>query len=219
MTNRKALLVGASGLVGGFCLQELLKEERYGGVTALVRRPLQVSNPKLRQEVVDFSRPESFARTLEADDVFSCLGTTAAKTASREDYRRIDYGIPFCVARLAVESGAKRFLLVSSAGADARSRLFYSRIKGELDEAVSRLPFQAVHIFRPSFLLGERPESRPAEKLFLRLAALTTLVLHGPLRKYRAIPAASVAKAMVRAALGGGGVAIHEFDAILALGL
>ncbi len=212
-------MLGATGLIGGLCLDELLKEDRYGGVIALVRRPLGLSHDKLREVVVDFSRPESYSG-LRCDDVFSCLGTTTARTPSRQDYRRVDFDIPLAVARAALERGASRLLLVTSVGADAKSSVFYTRLKGELEEAASALPFEAVHIFRPSFLLGDRDEKRPAEKIFLKIIPFLDPLFLGPARVYRSIPAAVVAKAMVRAALEGApGVAVHQYDAIRALGL
>jgi uncharacterized protein YbjT (DUF2867 family) len=220
MEQRRALIIGASGLVGGLCLRELLEEERYAEVLALGRWPLTISHPKLLQSVVDFSRPESWTDAVKAEDVFSCLGTTTAKSASREEYRRIDLGIPLELAKLASSCGAKRFLLVSSVGADAKSSFFYPRLKGELEDSVSKLPFEAAHIFRPSFLLGARKESRPLEGLFLKAAPLFSPFLLGPARKYRAVEAATVARAMIRAALSDAkGVSIHEYDAIRALGL
>jgi uncharacterized protein YbjT (DUF2867 family) len=219
LSARTALLLGGSGLVGGFCLRALLEEDAYGRVISLGRRSLATEHPKLTQVVARFERPESFAEAARSDDVFSCLGTTSRKTPSRADYRRIDFDIPLAVARLALKRGAKRLMLVSSAGADARSPFFYPRLKGELDEAVSALGFEAVHIMRPSFLLGVRGESRPGEAAALALLPPLSPLFIGPLRRYRPISAETVGRAIVRAALGTRtGAMIHEFDSIEALG-
>ena len=202
-------------MVGGLCLAELLEDAGYGRVIVLARRPLTSEHPKLTQHVVDFARPDGFADKVEADDVFSCVGTTRGKAQSEADYRRIDFDIPLNVARLAAARGAKQFLLVSSVGADAGSRVFYTRLKGELEDSVSALPFEAAHLFRPSFLLGERGEDRPAERVMLRLSALLSALMVGPLRRWRAVPGKTVAKAMVAAALSGQrGRRVYEFDAI-----
>lgn len=210
---RTALLLGASGLVGGHVLRRLLADEAYERVTTLVRRPLGLDHPKLDERVSDFDR------VVLADDVFSCLGTTSRKTPSQEDYRRVDFDLPLAVARRAAEHGAKRLLLVSSVGADARSSAFYLRLKGELDEAAAALPFEAVHLFRPSFLIGERAERRPGEAVMVALAPLFSGLLFGPLRKYRALRAETVANAMVRAALSdSSGLQLYEFDRIQTLG-
>lgn len=213
-------MLGATGLIGQQCLQELLKEDAYAEVVSLGRRDLPLKHPKLRQHAVDFNRPDTFADLTKADDVFSCIGTTKRKTPSETDYRKIDFDIPLAVAKLAVKNGAKRLLVVSSVGADPKSSVFYTRLKGELEQALSQLSFEAGHLFRPSFLLGNRAESRPAEALMLGVLPLLSPLLIGPLRPYRAIKAETVAKAMVRAALiGTPGVQFHEFDSIASLGL
>ena len=203
-------------MVGGFCLKELLQGKHYARVKILVRRPLDLRHPKLEQHIVDFDRRETFENLLAADDAFSCLGTTRAKTSSRELYRSIDFDIPCKIARLAIERGAKRLSIVSSVGADPKSPFFYPRLKGEIDQEVARLPFEAVHIFRPSLLLGRRDESRLTEKLMQRAAPLYAWLCVGPWRRYRPIRAEAVAQAMVRAALSDeGGVQIHEFSRIM----
>jgi uncharacterized protein YbjT (DUF2867 family) len=215
---KTALIVGATGLIGGLCLPLLLAEERYERVVVLTRSPLALDHPKLSAHVVDFDRPESYQDFAKADDVFSCVGTTRAKTPSREDYRKIDFGIPVAVAKYTLERGARRVLLVSSVGADPKSRLFYPRLKGEVEEAVSKLPFEAAHIFRPSLLLGRRNDSRPGEGAMIRLSPLYSWLFAGPFRKSHPIQAEEVARAMVRAAQSDArGIHIHEYDSILRL--
>lgn len=210
--------MGASGLVGGLCLQELLEEERYGRVTVLTRRPLNIKQEKLEQHVVDFDRLDSFQDLIVADHVYSCLGTTRSKALSEADYRRIDLDIPREIAAVAAGRGARQLILVSSAGADARATAFYPRLKGEIEEAVAALPFKAVHIFRPSLLLGGRGERRPLEALAQAAEPLYSWLMAGPLRRYKPISASDVARAMVRAALAGGsGPRFYEFDAIRSL--
>jgi uncharacterized protein YbjT (DUF2867 family) len=217
--GRTALVLGATGLIGGLCLERLLADGAWSRVTAVVRRPTGRSHPRLAEVVVDFDRLEERADAFAVDDVFCCLGSTIRKAGSREAFYRIDHDYPVAAARLASARGAKQFLLVSSLGGDPRSRVFYNRMKGEVERDVSAVPFAGVAIFRPSLILGPRPERRTAEDIGQRLAPLVAPLLVGPLRKYRAIDSGAVARAMVRVAREGGrGVRVLESDEIAALG-
>jgi uncharacterized protein YbjT (DUF2867 family) len=213
-----ALVLGGSGLVGGFCLRALLEDPAYGQVILLGRRELAVpAHPRLTQKIVSFENLHAtdFAST---EDVFCALGTTIRKAGSQDAFRRVDYEFPLAAARQALQSGAKRFILVSSVGADPRSKNFYLRTKGELEQAVSSLGFQAVHIFRPSILLGKREEFRAGERVATVIAPALNLALIGGLRRYRAIQAATVGKAMVAAARQEeSGTKIYEYDQIVPL--
>jgi uncharacterized protein YbjT (DUF2867 family) len=209
--TRTALAAGATGLVGGHLLQQLLAEPAYARVVALGRRPLALTHPKLTQQTIDFDRLAESSDFPRADDVFCCLGTTIKTAGSRESFYRVDFTYVHELARAALARGATQFLLVSAIGANARSRVFYSRVKGEVEAAVERLPYQAVHIFRPSFLLGDRAEQPPGERIGIAVARVISPLLIGPLRKYRPVHAAHVARAMVQAALRGGrGVEVWE---------
>lgn len=213
-----ALLLGATGLVGGECLSLLLEEPRYATVFAPSRRPLG-AHPKLVGQSVDFETPPVLPAELAGGDVFCCLGTTIAKAGSPASFRRVDYDYVLALARRASERGMRQFVLVSSLGADPRSKLLYPRVKGEAERDIAALPFESVHLLRPSLLLGKRGESRPAEAAVQALAPLLSWVLVGPLRKYRPIGAVVVAKAMLRlAAQAAPGVQIIESDRLLTLG-
>ena len=198
MPTRTAIVAGATGLVGSHVLSLLIESPHYTGVTALVRRRLDREHPKLKQLVVDFDRLPPLP---EADDVFCALGTTIKKAGSREAFRRVDYEYPVAIARQAAEAGDAQFLLVSSVGADRHSSNFYLRTKGEVEDAIGALPFRGLHVFRPSFLIGERADSRPGERFGIAAARIVGPLLAGPLRKYRAIPAEAVARAMVESAV------------------
>ncbi|CAN5496835.1 oxidoreductase [soil metagenome] len=215
MNDRTALLLGATGLVGGHCLNFLLNDESYGRVSVLGRRPLEREHPKLEQHLVDFDRLEDSAERIRAQDVFCCLGTTIKKAGSQEAFRRVDFEYPLQSARIAARQEMERFLIVTAIGADPGSRIFYNRVKGEVEEAVRALPFESLVILRPSLLLGEREEMRPGERLAEpAMRALSPLML-GPARKYRPIEARKVAAAMVRLAKEGRqGVRIVESDEI-----
>lgn len=200
MAPRCALLAGATGLVGGHCLDLLLKSDRYTRVVTVGRRPAAREHPKLVQHVVDFDRLADSAALLAADDVFCCLGTTIRQAGSREAFRRVDIEYPASLARLAAEQGARQFLLVSAMGADADSRIFYNRVKGEAEAAVQRSFPHSVTIVRPSLLLGDRDELRPGEAIGKVAMQLAVPLMLGPLRKYRPVEARMVARAMLRLA-------------------
>ncbi|MCH7497861.1 MAG: oxidoreductase [Candidatus Marinimicrobia bacterium] len=197
---RSVLLLGATGLVGGHCLSQLLASPAFRRVTVLARRPGESAHPDLDWQVTDFDALEEHAACFAVDAVFCCLGTTRAKAGSATAFRRVDHDYPLASARLAAGQGAGQFLLVSALGANPRSRLLYSRTKGQLEAALRDLPLAAVHIFRPSFLMGERTESRPGERVGLALMRVVTPLLLGPLRRWRAIHAATLARAMLRRA-------------------
>ena len=196
MSGRAAIVAGASGLVGGHCLRRLLASGLYEQVVAFVRGPLAFTNKRLLQRTVDFDRLGRMSAFPRAQDVFCCLGTTMKKAGSEEAFRKVDYDYVVRLAETSLRSGAERFFLVSAVGADAKSKVFYSRVKGETEDAVSRLGFGRLYIFRPSFLVGSRPESRRGEKIGIAAARLVGGFLLGPARKYRPIKADAVARAM-----------------------
>lgn len=207
---KRALIAGATGLVGSYLLNLLLEDERYTKVIAVTRKPLGVSHNRLENIVTDFDRLDDVAVQLNADDVFCCLGTTLAKAGSQQNFRKVDFGYPVRLAQLTLQHGAKKWLLVSALGADASSRIFYNRVKGETEEAICKTGFETVHIFRPSLLLGPRNEPRAAEdaakwfyKIFNRLIPL----------RYKAIHAHTVARAMLHYAHDPAtGVFVHESE-------
>ncbi|MGB8955302.1 MAG: oxidoreductase [Tumebacillaceae bacterium] len=200
--TKSALLLGASGLVGSSLLRLLLEGADYEKVTVFVRRELKLEHPKLVQRVVDFERLGEFSAEFRVDDVFCCLGTTIRKAGSQEAFRKVDFTYPVECAKLAKAEGAERFLIITAMGANARSGIFYNRVKGEVEEALMGLHLPSLHIFRPSLLLGERAEMRVGESIGIKLAPVLGAVLVGPLRKYRAIEGRVVAKAMYRVAQG-----------------
>lgn len=215
-----ALIAGGSGLVGGFLLQELLAAPEYERVVAVARRPLEVEHPKLTQVTTEFAALRELSRPLRGDDAFCCLGTTIKKAGSREAFRAVDQGAVLAFAWAAQRGGAKRFFTVSSLGANTESRVFYNRVKGETEHALQVLGFDTLGIFRPSLLRGPRAEFRFGERVGELALALTRPLLIGGWRKYRAIDAEVVARAMLRASFGRGarGVLVYESDEIADLG-
>lgn len=191
------LLVGATGLVGRACLDLLLEDDAFERVVVITRRTLEgARSAKLEAHVVDFDHLDDHAALFRVDQIVCALGTTIKQAGSRERFRAVDYGYALKVAQLGLEQGARHFLLVSSLGADRRSRVLYSQVKGELETAVSALAYRSVSIVRPSVLLGERAEFRLGEEVAKRLAFLAFLVP----AKYKPIHARDVAAALVRLA-------------------
>ncbi|MFN7963592.1 MAG: oxidoreductase [Thermoanaerobaculia bacterium] len=215
----KAMVAGASGLVGGFLLEDLLAEPRYQQVLSLGRRQLGLNSPRLSERRVSFEELDSVTDLPAADHVFCCLGTTLARAGSKAAFRQVDFDFVLALGRLAVRIGARQFLVVSSMGADARSWFFYNRVKGEAEEALKALGFPGLQILRPSLLLGERQEKRPGERLAIQLSGPLGPLFLGPLRKAKPIPAATVARAMVAIALAApAGVHVFANDRLFDLG-
>lgn len=208
--EKTALLLGATGLVGGHLLQQLLESPHYSSVVAFNRRPLDKQHPKLRQEIIDFDHPDP--SKIKGDDLFCALGTTLAKAGSKEAQYRIDCTYPFEIGKIARQNGARQYLLVSSVGANANTSNFYLKTKGELEEKIRGLEFEHFVAARPSFLLGERKEFRPGEKIGIALANLFAPLIP---RRYRGIQAAKVARALIANANSGGkGSDVLESEAI-----
>lgn len=193
--GRTALLLGATGLIGSFLLKRLLESESYSTVSLWLRRPLAMPHARLQAKIIDFERLEQ--NPIGARDVYCCLGTTLRQAGSREAFRRVDFDYPVALARAAARDGAERLLVVSALGADAGSKLFYNRVKGEMEEAVSAAGVARTHFFRPSLLAGPRAQSRIGERMGLAVGA----VLGPLLGRYRPIHADLVAAAMLKAAL------------------
>ena len=216
--KKTALIAGASGLVGRHCLELLLAaDDRYERVVSIGRRELPLQHPRLEQHVVDFDDLAANKLWLIADDVYCCLGTTIGQAGSEAAFYKVDY--TYVVELAAVLSGnfAAQFLVISALGADAHARLFYNRVKGEMEAAVKATSFRAIHIFQPSLLLGERPNPRLGERVGGALLALLGPLMVGPLRPYRAIRARTVAQAMLDAARqDGGGTRTYRSDEIAA---
>lgn len=194
-----AVVAGATGLVGGHLVRQLVASGRYGRVVALVRRAVP-EMPGVTQQVVDFGALRGALNGFGGASVFCCLGTTIKKAGSQDAFRAVDFTAVTELAAEAERTGAAQWLSVSALGADAKSSVFYNRVKGEADASVMKHRVGHISIFRPSLLLGDRTESRPGEKVGMLLAPVFTPLLRGPLRAYRPITAEAVARAMVRQA-------------------
>lgn len=221
MSGRCALVAGGTGLVGQACLHALLDDVAYERVILLTRRDVSAAaspklmpwrfNPESIEDLLKLPQPPPIT------DIFCALGTTIRKAGSQEAFRRVDFELPLAVARFGLRWGAKSFVLCSSVGADAASRNFYLRTKGELERALQQMPFAALRILRPSILTGHREETRLAEAAGVWAGRLLQFAMAGPLRRYRPIAAQKVGRAMVSSVSGGAeppGTVVYEYDAI-----
>ena len=215
MHRKTAVVLGATGLIGQHLVQELLQNDFFSRVRILVRSPLALNHPKADVQVVNFNDEKDIAAKIDIGDViFCCVGTTRKKVkGNKTEYRKVDYDIPIITARLGVQHGFNQFLLVSMAGANPVAANFYLQLKGCIEEDVAALPFESIHIFRPSLLLGKREEFRPGERFARVVVKATAFLLIGAWRKYRPMQAADVAKSMVAAANKEiAGVHMYEYD-------
>lgn len=197
---KTAVVVGASGLVGSELVGLLLKDDRYDRVIVLVRRTLAIQHRKLEQEIVDFDKLDPITHYLAGVDVFCTLGTTIKKAGSKAAFIKVDRQYPYRLAELSKQQGASSFLIVTSLGANAQSSIFYSQVKGQLEVELQKLKLSRLHIFQPSFLLGERTEHRFVERIVGKLMTTIAFMFVGSLSKYRAIHVRTVAMAMIQAA-------------------
>jgi len=196
---KTAVMIGATGLVGSQLLIQLLDDERFGKVISFGRKKTGRSHPKLEEQVIDFDTPSSWSSLVKGDVAFSSLGTTLKQAGSQAAQKKVDYDYQLEFARAAAKNGVASYVLVSSGSADPKSRMFYTRIKGELDRDVQALGFARVRIMRPSLLGGVRREPRAGEKIgSVLLGAMNAI---GIARKYREIHGDVVARAMITAAL------------------
>lgn len=214
--NRKAVVAGATGLVGKELVKLLLNNPEYTAVTLIVRRPTGIAHPKLQEKIVDFNRLEQSDVDLTGADVFCTLGTTIKKAGSQEAFRLVDYEYPLAIGRMAKAQGAKQYLLITSMGANPASRTFYIRVKGEVEKELRDLGLSALHIFRPSLLLGTREEFRFGERISAVLSSILSPLFLGTLKKYKPVHAETVAGAMLLIAQKGtSGIHVYESNQIV----
>ena len=197
--KRTANIIGASGLVGQQLFSQLLEHPEFEKVRSFVRRPSGQSHPKLEEIVIDFDKPALWKHLVQGHVLFSTLGTTIKKAKTQPNQYLVDYTYQYKFAKAAAENGVGTYVLVSSMGANRKSSFFYSRMKGELEEAVSKLRFKRLFIFRPSILQGKRTEKRTGELIGLAFSHLLTRFM---LKKYRPTPVDVLAKKMINVVIG-----------------
>lgn len=202
MNGQTAVVLGATGLIGSHLLEQLLNDDAFIKVRVLVRRSIELQHPKLEVCVTDFNNYKDYQSKLGTGDcIFSCIGTTNANVkGDKALYRSIDFDIPVNAARFGKEAGFQQYLLVSAVGANPRSSFFYTRLKGELEDVIATFKFKSFHVFRPSFLLGNRKEQRMGEGIGKAVFQFFKFLIPA---KYKDIQASDVAKAMIKAAKEG----------------
>ncbi len=193
--ERVANVIGASGLVGQELVNQLLLSPDYEKVRVFVRRLSKMNHPKLDEIQIDFDLQETWSPLVQGDVLFSTLGTTIKTAKTKENQYRVDFTYQYEFAKAAADNGVGAYVLVSSMGVDPKSSVFYSRMKGELEEAVAKLKFRKLVIFRPSILDGDRKEERPGEKIGLVISRFVTRFM---LKKYKPTQVNVLAAKMIR---------------------
>ncbi len=191
----KALIIGATGATGKDLVTLLLNDNAYTEVHCFVRKPISITHPKLHAHVVNFETPEAWADLLHGDVAFSCLGTTLAMAGSKEAQWRVDYDYQYAFAEHCKNNGVPTFVLISAAGATAQSKLFYNRMKGQLEDAVKALDFSCLLIFQPSILIRSNSD-RSGENFTVKVFKFLNKL--GILKRYRPMPTNVLAQRMRR---------------------
>lgn len=194
---KRAIVIGGTGLVGTQLIKQLVEDEKYSEIVSLVRRSSGETHPKLQEIIVNFDQTQSWSHLVTGDVLFSALGTTIAQAKTKAAQFKVDYTYQYMVAKSAAENGVETYVLISSAGASSKSKVFYTSMKGQLEDAVQILPFKQIAIIRPGQLAGNRTENRKGEKIALSVMYFINKL--GLLKQYRPIQASLVARAMINA--------------------
>ncbi len=211
----KAVLAGATGLIGSELLKILLAEPDYSEVLVVARKSTGVSHSKLSELIIDFDKLDDHANAISGHAIFSCLGTTLNKTPDKNLYRKIDHDYPVKLAQLAAQNGVEQYHLVSSIGANSNASNYYTRFKGETEEDVKASGVKSVHIYQPSLITGDRKEFRLMEKILVGLSVVINPLLVGSLKKYRSIAAKTIAQAMFNQSIKNSeGIFVYPSDKI-----
>ena len=195
--KKKAIILGATGLTGSHLLELLLEDPNYETVKVFTRRKLPNIHPKLEEHVIDLLELSNYADKFSADVVFCCIGTTKAKTPNKELYRAVDYGIPVEAAKLCKRNGINSFIVISALGANAKSKVFYNRLKGEMERDVLAQQIEHTQLLQPSLIVGDRDEKRMGEDLSKKIMKVIGFLIPA---RYKMIEGKTIAKAMVQMA-------------------
>lgn len=190
---KTAIILGATGLTGGLLLEKLLKDPSFEKITLFSRNSVQINDPKIEEHLIDMFQLENYSDAFKADVVFCCVGTTKAKTPDKENYKKIDYGIPVTAVKLAKENEIKTFIVISSLGADENSSVFYNKTKGEMQRDVLNQNIDNTYVLQPSLIIGDRNESRFGEDLAGFFMKIFGFLIP---KKYKMIKAETIAEAM-----------------------
>lgn len=213
---KTAIIIGASGLVGNEVLKLLLTDDHFDKVNIFVRKPLSINHPKLEQHAIDFDLIFKSTDLVKGDILFCCLGTTIKTAGSKEEFKKVDYAYPLAFAKIAKQNGVKKFLIISSIGANSTSSNFYLKVKGGIEKELEKLKYESLIIVRPSMLLGDRKEFRLGESIGKIVMKLISILFIGKFNKYKAIEASTVARAMIELSKSNlEGVSVVESDRLM----
>lgn len=213
--KKTALVIGATGLVGTQLVNLLLEDKNYSKVKIFVRKSTSIQHPKLEEYIVDFAQSEEWRDKVKGDVLFSALGTTKAKAGSKERQYEIDFDYQYNTAVTAATNSVTDYVLVSATNANAESSFFYPRIKGELEDSVTKLPFATITIIQPNLLYGDRKEKRTIENLGLKVFKGLNKI--GLLKSNKPIHGKEVAQAMLYAYKTAKGVTVHKGNELFTL--
>lgn len=201
MGNKRALVLGSSGLVGQDLTKILIDSSEYNEVTLLVRKKLNIESEKIHQEIVDFDNLEKYHSLFNVDSVFCCLGTTIKIAKSKENFKKVDLEYPVTSAQITKAAGKGRFFVISAFGSNEKSKIFYNSVKGRLERQLKDMNLDTLHIFRPSILMGDRSDFRLGESVTLALCKILPFVFIGNLKKYKPTKTTALAEAMYNTSL------------------
>lgn len=202
MEKKSAIVIGATGLTGSHLVKWLCESDEYIVVHVISRKPLTFEHPKLEVKVMNFEEIEE-SNIEVAHEFFCCLGTTMKTAGSKEVFEKVDLTYPVQLACMAKNRGIGHFLVISTMGANSNSKVYYNRVKGEMEQQLIDLKLQQLSIFRPSLLTGDRNEFRLGERVGEVAMRVLNPLLVGPFKKYRSIESKQVAFAMMQKALYG----------------
>lgn len=217
MSNKIAILLGATGATGSELLSQILKDDLFSKVVVLSRRAIDIEHQKLQVHIVDFNNVPSWAHLVNGDVLFSALGTTLKVAKTKANQFKIDYTYQYQVAKAASDNGVNTYVLVSSYGANENSFLFYPRTKGKLDADVQKLSFKQIHIFRPGILHRQSSKLRPVEKISILI--INALNKAGLFMKQKPMPVYILAEKMILVSKANSSekTQIHNLNAIFSI--
>ncbi len=195
--DKEATILGATGLTGGLVLKKLIADNRYKKIKLFSRTSLNISDPKIEEHIIDLLMLKKYANLFHGNEVFCCIGTTAAKTPDKEKYRAIDYGIPVTAAKLCKANAIKTLIVVSALGASNTSKIFYNKVKGEMENAILKEQISKTHLLQPSLIAGKRNEKRIGEWFGKKFMFVFNLFFVGAFKKYRSIHPEKISKVMI----------------------
>ena len=212
---KTALVFGSTGLIGGHLISQLIKNDYYNKIKLFVRSEIVINEPKIEIIKTDFNDLDNYKEDIKGDDCFLCIGTTKQNSPDKNEYQKVELEIPKKIAQIARINSVNSFIFISSIYANPKSSGDYVKFKGLVEEELKKLNFSNLGILRPSFLMGDRKENRPGEKIGILTFRLLSPLLLGPIKKMKPINSEKVAKAMIKIANENLGKTIFESDEIV----